>query len=838
MVTMRNSVRIGILCSLVYSAGAVEDLVIWHDRPTMVTKNKQPPKSDWLRAFPIGNGSFGGMVYGNVARDEVQLNHDTFYALEPDTAGYIPNIQQSLPQVREWLAAGEYQKAEEFMRENWQGRSNAPYVTLGSLLIDLHENVEGMRKYRKSLDLSSATVVTEYELEGVRYRREYFASHPDQAIVVRLTADQPGKIYATVRLSTPHTSTTTFEAKGHTILMRGQGPGEAYRRKLEDKVQLDGHKYPAFFEKGKNGNYRIQDSILAKRKEVGTPQANILYADEIDGRGMYFASLLKAKAEGGSIRAEANALRVEGADSLTLVLCADTSFNGQNKSPSREGRDPIASVLALQEKVGSIDYAALREHHLADYQALFGRLGITLGKDGADKLALPTDRRLAEYGQHTDPSLAALFYQFSRYLAIAGSRAGSQPLNLQGIWNKDIIPPWNGAYTVNINAEMNYWNIERGNLSELHEPFLRSILECVENGKEVAREMYGFEGWCMHHNISIWRHCAPVDGAPSAAFWPMGAGWFLQHVWEHYEFTQDLEVLETHYEAMLEGARFLSQWLEDRGDGTLWTPVGISPENNFMTEGGTKQSVSPGPTMDIAIIRECFINLLAASELLGHDDPLLDTIRGQLPKLLPYQIGKHGQLQEWSSDFKEAQENHRHISHLYGFFPGNDELTRDPKLTAAVRKSLERRGNGATGWAMGWKLCVWARLGDSEQFLDLFKNLMTPNRVADNLFDLHPPFQIDGNFGAARGIAECLVQDFSGEVVLLPTLPSVWADGSVRGMVVKGNHEIDMKWSNGKLIEASIRSRSGLPVKVRYGNQTALLQPEIGQSVNLMKKLK
>ena len=798
-------------------------------------------QADWLRAFPIGNGSLGGMVYGNVGHDEIQLNHDTLYALEPDTACVIPEITDaSLQQVREWVAAGQFTKAERFIERNWLGRSNAPYVTLGSLLIDCHEKTEGMSRYRKSLDLSTALVTTEYELDGVTYRREYFSSYPDRVIVVHLTADQPGQISATLRLTTPHTPTTTFDAEGHALLMRGQGPGEAFRRKLENKVEWEGHKYPAFFERRSDGTYRIKDNVLAKRKQNGEDAGNILYGDEVRGRGMYFASLLRVKAGGGSIRAEDGALRVEGADRLTLVLGVDTSFNGQHKSPSREGRDPVASVRSLQDRIGEIDYDALRKRHVEDYQPLFGRLSLELGREDVAKRALPTDRRIAEYGAHSDPSLVALLYQFSRYLYIAGSRPGSQPLGLQGIWSEHVIPPWNGAYTVNINAEMNYWNVLRGNLAELHEPFLRSITECLPNGRKVAREMYGLDGWCMHHNISIWRTCAPVDGRAGdgarTSFWNMGAGWFMQHVWEHYLFTQDTAVLETHYTAMREAARFYSQWLVDRGDGVLWTPVGASPENAFLVDG-TKAAVCPGPTMDMAIIRECYTNLLKASDILHKEDPLLDTIRAQLPKLLPYQVGRYGQLQEWSADFEDEDKTHRHLSHLYGFFPGQDELTRAEELINAVRTVMNRRGDGGMGWSMGWKLCIWARLGETGPFMDQLGQLMRPPCIADNMFDLGPPFQIDGNFGAARGIAECLVQDHSGDVVLLPSLPGQWSEGALRGMAVKGNHELDMEWKDGQLSGAVLRSRSGLPVTIVYENYTARIRPKIGKPVDVLKVL-
>ncbi|MBK1791128.1 glycoside hydrolase family 95 protein [Persicirhabdus sediminis] len=814
--------------------------IIWHDKeagplPSPINNNKAGDSS-WLRAFPIGNGSLGGMVYGNVANDAVWINHDTFYALEPETACYIPDIRETRREVEANIAKGDY-GANDKLISKLNGRSNAPYVSIGTLNMQLDHGSADLSKvshYRKQLDMQTGVVTISYQLDGVDYQREYFASAPDQAIVVRFTASKPAMISGSFGLQTLHEPTSSWQADATELLMHGQGPGEAYRRKLSTSGARgpigNEFKYPAFFEKSDDG-YKLR---YGKNE-------NVLYADKVDGRGMFYSSRIKLQPEGGTTGIDGNQLTIKGANSLTLILTSDTSFNGIHKSPSREGRDSNASTANLLASASQYNYAELKKRHIADYQALYNRLSISIGEPKEKSSSIPTDQRIANYKKDNDLGLISLFYQFSRYLAIAGSREGSQPLNLQGIWSRRVIPAWNGGYTNNINAEMNYWNMERANLAECHEPFLRAILEAQANGEKVAKEMFGYSGWCMHHNTSIWRSCAPVDGDSKASFWPMGAGWYLQHAWEHYQFSGDKEFLANYYPALEGAAEFFTQWLTEGDDGYLLTPFGVSPEQQFIYGDGKKRgTLSPGCTMDMSIIRETFTNLLSATEILAKpDSEVVTTVRQQLPKLQPLQIGSEGQLQEWYKDFADGQKTHRHISHLYGYFPGQ-EITNDrPELVEAVRRSMERRGNGATGWSMGWKLCVWARMGDGENFTELMNNLMTPKRIANNMFDLHPPFQIDGNFGAARGIAECLIHDHEGEVVLLPTMPAGWEkQGEVSGMRVKGNHELDFAWQDGQLTKLIVRSQSGQSLSLRCGEKTATLTPELGKAVDALSQLK
>ena len=807
------------------SAAQPGETTVWYDKPA---------DQNWLAAFPQGNGRLGAMVFGNPERERIGLNENTLYALEPDTCMHVAQIKKDLPCVIDMIKSGRRAEAAEFVRTRWLGRSNAPYEPLGDLFIEFpgEGKISG---YRRSMDLADAVARVDYSRDGVRFHREVFVSHPDQALVMRLTADKPGAVGLNIMLDTPHKPTTSWRTeKGNTLIMRGQGPGEALRRDLVKQVEAwgDQRKYPAFYEPdGKGG---------CKRK-FDDPTKVVLYGQDADGRGTFFEARVRVLADGGAVQAGQHVLAVKGANAVTVLLSAATSFNGFDKSPSREGVDPAIRAASDLDQAASRPYDELKKRHVADYQALFGRVSLRLGAPTAQS-ALPTDERIKKFAAGGDPALAALYYQFGRYLMIAGSREGGQPLNLQGIWNQDVLPPWNSGYTVNINTEMNYWNAGRGALLECEEPLFRLIREEMVTGAKVAREAFGARGWCMSHNCSIWREAAPVDGAARTTWWPIAAGWLCQHVWTHYEFTQDRQFLEQMYPALKEASLFFLDWLIDRGDGVLVTPVSTSPENSFFSmEDGkrTNNSVSMGSTMDMAIIRELFRNTARAAEILGRDPELRGELTAKAGKLRPYAIGKHGQIQEWDEDFEEAEVTHRHLSPLYGFFPG-DEMTpeRTPELMDAVRTTMMRRGDQATGWSLGWKLCVWARLGDGAHCEKLLGNLLQPRYTAPNLFDLCPPFQIDGNFGAARGIAEALLQDHRGSLDLLPALPPSWGDGAVSGLRARGGFVVDMEWRKGQLITATIRSEAGAPCRVRYGARTAALEIAKGGSVKLDGELR
>jgi alpha-L-fucosidase 2 len=796
----------------------------------------EEPAKQWDHALPLGNGRLGAMVFGSVEKERIGINEDTFYALEPDTAGFVPDIRPSYDQVVSLIKTGRFAEAEDLVRKQWLGRSNAPYLPVGDLWLDFGHKGD-VQDYRYGLDLATAVVKTSYRYNGVAYRREAFVSHPDQVLVVRLETDQPGALSFTASLDTPHKPTSTLFADGDTLVLKGQGPGEALRRSFKKVESLgDQRKYPAFY--GKDGK-RLHDK-------------NILYGDEVDGRGTFFDVRIHVETDAGTVAYTDDKVVVTGATGATLLLAIDTSFNGIHRSPSRKGVDPaVASTRDLTAASG-LSYEKLLERHLADYQPLFNRFSIDLGTTPAAEMT--TTKRVEHPRLEDDPALAALYCQYGRYLMIAGSRPGTQPLNLQGIWSRteEVIPPWNGAYTCNINAQMNYWPAERGNLSELHEPLLRMVEEVSRNGRKVARSMFGNRGWCMSHNTSIWRSAAPVDNQPKASWWPVGGAWFCQHIWTHYEYTADRAFLERMYPVLVGAAEFFCDWLVDRGDGALVTPVSISPENQFLYAGKTSASVSMGATMDQAMIRELFSNTLTAARVLGKSNEVLKEIRAKRDAMAGYEIGERGQLQEWDQDFREREPTHRHISHLYPFHPGREINRQDtPELVDAVRKSLELRGDGGTGWATAWKINQWARLGDGNRAHSLLTGLLTPKRSRPNLFDLCPPFQIDGNFGGCAGIMEMLVQDHLSEpgsvessadgigvplIQLLPALPDAWPEGEVRGIRCRGGVEIELlRWENGRVIECRIRTDRDVRFTIKCGSALFPVRLGAGKQWSLPK---